>query len=317
MGLYAVFSVLLARYSNETDIVVGSPIANREQHEIEDLIGFFVNNLVLRSDLSDNPNFIALLQKSKQTLLDAYAHQQVPFEQLVETLQPERSLSHSPLFQIMLVLQNNEQGILELPDLTLTPVEHSHHIAKYDLTLTVNETPHGLNLDWEYNTDLFHPESIARLAAHFKTLLEGLLNEPDTNVYQVGLLNQKEQQQLLIEWNETKTDYPKDSCIHELFEEQVKNNPDGIALVFEEQQLSYQQLNQRANQLAHYLITEKQIKPDTLVGICLERSLEMVIAILGSFKSRWGLRALRSDVPRSPLGVHDCGCRTQHCSYPQ
>ena len=286
MGLHAAFSVLLARYSNETDIVVGSPIANREQHEIEGLIGFFVNNLVLRSDLSEQPNFVELLQQSKQTLLDAYAHQQVPFEQLVETLQPERSLSHSPLFQIMLVLQNNEQGVLELPDLTLTPVEHSHHIAKYDLTLTVQETaPQGLSLIWEYNTDLFHPESIARLAEHFKTLLEGLLKEPDTNVYQVDLLNKKEQQQLLVEWNETKTDYPKDTCIHELFEEQVKNNPDAIALVFEEQQLSYQQLNQRANQLAHYLITEKQIKPDTLIGICLERSLEMVVAILGVLKA--------------------------------
>ena len=287
MGLHTVFSVLLARYSNESDIVVGSPIANREQAEIQGLIGFFVNNLVLRSDLSNNPCFEDALKQSKKTLLDAFSHQQVPFEQLVERLQPERSLNHSPLFQVMLVLQNNEAGTLELPGLTLNIIESPQRVAKYDLTLTVieNQDENGLSLEWEYNTDLFSSTSIERMASHFEILLGRLLKLPGDGVFDLDLLSDSEKQQQLLEWSGTSCEFSQSFCVHTLFEAQVKNNPGAIALVFEDQQLSYQQLNDRANQLAHYLANQKYIKPDTLVGICFERSLEMVVAILGILKA--------------------------------
>jgi len=301
MGLHAAFSVLLARYSNEKDIVVGSPIANREQAEIAGLIGFFVNTLVLRSDLSQNPDFISLLDQSKSMLLDAYAHQQVPFEQIVERLQPERSLSHSALFQVMLVLQNNEQGILELPELSLSPVGQSADVAKFDLTLNVFESEQGLNLECEYNTDLFTHDTITRMATHFAILLNALIAAPHENVFKVEMLSAQERQQLLIDWNNTQVDYPKDKCIHELFEAQVENNPDAIAVIFENQQLTYAELNQNANQLAHYLIQEKNLKPDTLVGICVERSLEMVVGILAILKAGGAYVPLDPEYPEARL----------------
>ncbi|MES2826375.1 MAG: amino acid adenylation domain-containing protein, partial [Pseudomonadota bacterium] len=284
MGLHAAFSAFLSRYSNETDIVIGSPIANREQAEIAGLIGFFVNTLVLRSDLSSNPSFAELLRQSKSTMINAYANQQVPFEQIVERLQPERSLSYSSLFQIMLVLQNNEKGELTLPGLTLSPVAQSYNTAKYDIRLDVTDTQNGLLLQWEYSTDLFEATTIARMAAHFELLLNALVKAPNENVFNLEMLSAQECQQL-VDWNNTQVDYPNDKCIHEFFEVQVKNNPDAIAVTFENQQLTYQQLNQKANQLAHYLVNEKQVKPDTLVGICVERSLEMVIGILAILKA--------------------------------
>src|SRR5690606_15689681 len=185
-------------------IVIGSPIANREQAEIAPLIGFFVNTLVLRSDLSGAPDFLEMLAQSKARLLDAYAHQQVPFEQLVERLQPERHLSHSALFQVMLVLQNNPSGSLELPGLQLGELEHrSSGFAKYDLTLTVVEGASGLSLCWEYNSDVFEAASIDRMARHFGLLLDGLVAQPEANVFTVAMLDEQERQQLLVEWNNT------------------------------------------------------------------------------------------------------------------
>lgn len=301
MGLHAVFSVLLSRYSNEKDIVVGSPIANREQAEITDLIGFFVNTLVLRSDLSESPTFISLLNQSKQMLLDAYAHQQVPFEQIVERLQPERSLSHSPLFQVMLVLQNNEEGILELPGLTLNKLERSNTTANYDLTLNVHESEGGLSLYWEYNTGLFESTTIEGMANHFERLLRSLTVTPEQNVFEAEMLSEAEVHQQLVEWNATKVEYPKDKCLHELFEIQAKHAPSSVAVVFEGQQLTYGELNKKANQLACYLITNKEIKPDSLIGICFERSLDMMVAILGVLKSGGAYVPLDPDYPKARL----------------
>jgi amino acid adenylation domain-containing protein len=301
MGLHAAFSVLLSRHSNEADIVVGSPIANREQAEIANLIGFFVNTLVLRSDLSASPSFNELLVQSKKMLLDAYAHQQVPFEQIVERLQPERSLSHSPLFQVMLVLQNNAQGELELPGLALSAVEQERAVAKFDLTLNVSETDEGLQLGWEYNTDLFDVSTIERMAGHFNLLLQSLVATPDESVLKVNMLSDAERHQLLVEWNDTAAEYPKDKCIHEIFEQQVIENPDAIAVVFEEGQLTYGELNAKANQLAHYLIEERQVTPDTLVGICVERSLDMVIGIMGILKAGGAYVPLDPAYPQARL----------------
>ncbi len=312
MGLHAAFSVLLARYSGESDIVIGSPIANREQAEVEDLIGFFVNTLVLRSDVSGSPSFIDLLQQSRRTALDAYAHQQVPFEQLVEVLQPERSLSHSPLFQVILVLQNNEKTTLELPGLTLSSIDQPKIQAKFDLTLNVADTDQGLALDWEFNTDLFERTTIERMASHFESLLERFLASPNENVYALKIVDEHERHQLLMVWNDQKVVFPQDHCIHELFEEKVENNPESIALVFEDQQLSYSELNNKANQLAHYLVAERNVKPDMLVGICLERSLDMVVAILAILKSGGAYVPLDPAYPEARLSyiLDDAGLDT-------
>ncbi|WP_298771746.1 non-ribosomal peptide synthetase [uncultured Shewanella sp.] len=285
MGLHAVFSVLLARYTNETDIVIGSPIANREQPQTSDLIGFFVNTLVLRSDLSDAPSFATLLERSKALLQDAYAHQQVPFEQIVEQLQPQRSLSHSPLFQVMLVLQNYQQNSLDLPGLTLEPIAAPDNIAKFDLTLHVTESPQGLLLGWEYNTALFELESITAMAEHFATLLAQLTAQPQQCVLEVPMLGADEVHQQKIQWNDTAADFTQDQNIHQLFEAQAANRPDAIALEYAGECMSYGELNSKANRLARYLIENEQVKPESLVGVCLERSMSMVLGILAILKA--------------------------------
>ncbi|NQY63440.1 MAG: amino acid adenylation domain-containing protein, partial [Alteromonadaceae bacterium] len=206
-----------------------------------------------------------------------------------------------PLFQVMLVLQNNEKGTLELPDLTLSPVAQSGSIAKYDLTLNVAETSEGLQLGWNYKTDLFNAETIERLAKHFELLLTGLLKQPEDNVFSIDMLPAEEVHQQLIEWNDTAADYPKDKCIHELFEAQVATNPDAVAVVFEDKQLTYGELNAKANQLARYLIEERQVTPDTLVGICIERSLEMIVGIMAILKAGGAYVPLDPSYPKARL----------------
>lgn len=279
MGLHAAFSVLLARYSNETDIVIGSPVANREQAEVASLIGFFVNMLVLRSDLSMQPSFSQLLEQSKRMLLEAYAHQQVPFEQIVDRLQPERSMSHSPLFQVMLVMQNNEESELQLPGLNLSSMEHEGTIAKYDLTLLVTETEKGLHLGWEYNTDLFAQDTIVRLAGHFSELLTSLVNTPQENVFEVNLLSETERFQQLQTWNHTPVDYPQDVCIHELFVAQVLRTPDDIALIDVQGDMSYLDLYSAVTDLA-VDVAEYIDQSEELVAVRLPKGRDQLIATL-------------------------------------
>ncbi|MEO1375162.1 MAG: amino acid adenylation domain-containing protein, partial [Cyanobacteria bacterium J06635_10] len=284
MTLYGAFSTLLYRYSGQSDILIGSPIANRNRSEIEDLIGFFVNTLVLRSNFENNPSFKELLVQVRETTLKAYENQDVPFEQIVEALQPQRSLSHSPLFQVMFVLQNAFMDDVELPGVTLSQIQLESTIAMFDLTLSITETEQGLVGEWEYNTDLFKDETIERMVAHFQNLLEAIVENPLTNVGSLNLLTPWERHQLLVEWNDTATVYPKDKCIHQLFEEQVEKTPLSIAVVFEEEQVTYEQLNQRANQLAHHLQT-LGVEPEVLVGICVERSIDMIVGLLGILKA--------------------------------
>jgi len=284
MLLLAAFQVLLARYSGQDDIAVGSPIAGRTRLEFEGLIGFFVNTLVLRTDLSGNPRFRDLLARVREGALDAYAHQEVPFEKLVEELNPERDVSHNPLIQAMFALQNAPGGELTLPGLEVTVQALDTPTAKFDLTLTLSEGPAGLGGTLEYATDLFDAATIARMAAHFTTLLEGIVAHPETPIAQIPLLTPAERHQLLEEWNDTAADYPKDRCIHQLFDEQAARTPRAVAVVFEDQQLTYGELNARANQLAHYL-RSKGVGPDVLVGLCLERSPELLVGILGILKA--------------------------------
>ncbi|MBN3876527.1 amino acid adenylation domain-containing protein [Nostoc sp.] len=298
--LLAAFDTLLYRYTGQLDILVGSAIANREHSEIEGLIGFFVNTLVLRTDLSGNPSFSELLSRVRQIALGAYSHQELPFEMLVEALQPERDLSHPPLFQVMFVLQNTPMSGVELAGLTISSLNAQSTIAKFDLTLSMHNSSAGLVGIWEYNTDLFDASTIERMSRHFVTLLSGIVANPEERISQLPLLSQTEQQQLLVEWNNTQADYPVDKCIHQLFEEQSLSTPDAIAVVFENQQLTYQQLNCCANHLAHYL-QSLGIKPDTLVGICVERSIEMVVGLLGSLKAGGAYLPLDPEYPNERL----------------
>ena len=285
MTLLAGFQTLLYRYTQQEDIVVGSPIANRNHSSCEGLIGFFVNSLVLRTDLGGNPTFRELLTQVREVTLAAYAHQDLPFEQLVEELQPARSLSYTPLFQVIFALQNAAvMPSVELSGLSVTPLAVETGTAKFDLTVSMENTAQGLIGVLEYNTDLFDAATIARMAGHFQTLLEGIVANPSQRLADLPLLTKAQRHQLLVEWNHTTVDYPKDLCIHQLFEQQVEQTPDAVAVVFEQQQLTYRELNSRANQLAHYL-QALGVGPDVLVGLCVERSLEMVVGVLGILKA--------------------------------
>ncbi|RCJ25078.1 hypothetical protein A6770_28095 [Nostoc minutum NIES-26] len=299
MTLLAAYDTLLYRYTGVADILVGSPIANRNHSEIEGLIGFFVNTLVMRTDLSGNPSFLQLLGRVREVALGAYAHQDLPFEMLVEALQPQRNLSHSPLFQVAFVFQNAPTSELEMTGLTVSLLTTEIVASKFDLTLAIANTPTGLVGAWEYNTDLFDAATIERLTGHFVTLLEAIVTNPQERISQLPILTAVEQQQL-IEWNDTTVDYPTDKCIHQLFEEQIARTPDAVAVVYENEQLTYQQLNSRANQLAHYL-KSLGVGTDTLVGICVERSPLMVVGLLGILKAGGAYVPLDPDYPQERL----------------
>jgi surfactin family lipopeptide synthetase A len=284
MTLLAAFATLLSRYSRQEEIAIGSPIANRNQSGIESLIGFFVNTLVLHTKLDGNPTFVELLARVREMTLAAYEHQDLPFEKLVEELQPERSLSYTPLFQVMFVLQNAPLSKVELPDLTIAPFKLDLVAARFDLTLQMTETAAGLTGELIYNRDLFDASTIDRMAGHFQILLAGIIANAHQPIAQLPLIGSAEQQQLLIDWNDTHADYPQDKCIHQLFEAQVELTPNAIAVQYESTQLTYRELNDRSNQLAHYLQT-LGVKAEVLVGICVERSCEMIIGLLGILKA--------------------------------
>ncbi|MDZ8079245.1 MAG: amino acid adenylation domain-containing protein [Nostoc sp. DcaGUA01] len=284
MTLLAGFKTLLYRYTGQTDILVGSPIASRNRAEIQSLIGFFVNVLVMRTDLSGDLSFEDLLARVKSTALEAYTHQDLPFEKLVEELKPSRDLSYNPLFQVMFVLQNVPKPNLSLSDVSITYEEGYNGTSKFDLTVFMEDSEEGLIATCEYNTNLFNADTISRMLGHFQTLLESIVSDSKQHLKDLQLLTQLEIRQLLVEWNNTKTDYPQNKCIHQLFEAQVEKTPNAIAVVFENQQLTYRELNNRANQLAHYL-KKLGVKPEVLVGICIERSLLMVVAVLGILKA--------------------------------
>ncbi|MDR9897010.1 amino acid adenylation domain-containing protein [Aetokthonos hydrillicola Thurmond2011] len=300
MGLLTVWKVLLMRYSGQHDILVGTPIANRNRREVEDLIGFFVNTLVIRTDLSGNPSFVTLLKKVKEKTLQAYAHQDLPFEKLVETLQPERNLSHSPIFQVMFVLQNAPSSNLELADLEFIPLELEQVTAKFDFSLQITETETGLQGLWEYKTDLFEEATINRMIGHFQNLLSAVIETPELGICQLPLISTFERHQLLVEWNDTLVDYPQSHCIHQLFEAQVESTPDAVAVIFENEQLTYRELNTRANHLAHYLQT-LGVKPEVLVGIFVERSIHMVVGLLGILKAGGAYVPLDPEYPQERL----------------
>lgn len=310
MTLLAAFQTMLHRYTDQQDIVVGTPIANRTRTEIEDLIGLFVNTLVVRTDLSGNPSFLDLLGRVRDVALNAFAHQDLPFEKLVEELQPKRSLGHMPLLQTLFALQNAPKSAWKLDRLDLTEFPFTKTTSKLDLSLYVGERPEGLILTFEYSTDLFDAVTIERMAANFQTLLEGIVVNPEQRISELPLLTKRERAQLLVEWNETEADYRDDTCIHELFEEQVERTPEEIALISGTAQLTYSEINSRANQLAHFL-KARGIGPEVSVGVCIERSIEMVVGLLAILKAGGAYVALEPAHPTERISfmLRDSGAR--------
>ena len=284
MTLAAALNVLLARYSGQTDICIGTPIANRTRAELEPLIGFFVNTLVLRTQIDRTQSFVTLLEQVRTTALQAYAHQDLPFEHLVEAVNPTRQLSHTPLFQVMLVLQNAPMDSLRLPGLTLSSMQVEGTTAQFDLTVDLVEAEGQFYGTVGYSTDLFDTATIERLTSHYIRLLDGIVADPTVRVRDFTMLSVAERTQLLVEWNATATDSPATQMIQDLFEAQVERTPEAMAVVYEDQQLTYGELNRRANQLARYLRTVG-VGPDALVGLCVERSLEMIVGLLGILKA--------------------------------
>ncbi len=306
--LIAAFQTLLYRYTGQTDIAVGTPIANRNLSEIEALIGFFVNSLVLRADLSGNPTFLELLHRVKNVAMTAYAHQDLPFEQLVEELHPDRELSRNPLFQISFSLQNTPVAALELPGIAFRASDFDTGSAKLDLECNLWEDAGRIHGQFIYSTDLFDSATIARMAGHFETLLLAIVANPKQRLRDLALLTAPESQQLLIDWNHTQRDYPQNQCFHQLFAEQVDRDPNAVAAVFENQQLTYRQLNNKANQLARYL-QQLGAKPEVLIGLCVERSLDAIVGILGIIKAGAAYLPLDPNYPQERLNfmLEDAG----------
>ena len=299
MTLLAAFQTLLYRYTGQEDIVVGTPIANRNRAEVEGLIGFFVNTLVMRARVRPQMTFRTLLANTRETSLQAYTHQDVSFEKLVEELQPERNLSHQPLFQVLFVLQNASREEFRLHELEIESLGTRSRAAKFDLTLFVGETPRGLAGSIEYNTDLFDPGTIERMCGHFETLLHGIVENDRQRLSQLPLLTKAECEQL-EEWNQTDFEYPQTHCVHEVVEAQAEKTPDAPAIIFDDQQITYRELNERANQLAHYLVS-MDVGPESRVGICLERSFAMLTAVLGVLKAGGAYVSLDPSYPAERL----------------
>jgi amino acid adenylation domain-containing protein/non-ribosomal peptide synthase protein (TIGR01720 family) len=300
MTLLAAFDVLLYRYTGQGDLVVGTPIAGRAQAETEGLIGFFINTLALRAEITGEMSFRALLQQVKETCLGAYAHQDMPFERLVQELVPERDLSRSPLFQVTFTLQNTPREALALGGLTATSLRAASDSAKFDLTLAMIEGPHGLTALFEYSTDLFDAATVERLASHLGVLLEGIVANPGATVASLPILPAAERQTLLVDFNRTRVAYARGATIHGTFEAHAARQPGAPALVFEGQTLSYRELDERANQLAHHL-RARGVGPSVLVGISMHRSLEMIVAVLGTLKAGGAYVPLDPTYPKDRL----------------
>jgi amino acid adenylation domain-containing protein/non-ribosomal peptide synthase protein (TIGR01720 family) len=300
MLLAAAFQTLLHRYSQQQQISIGTPVAGRTRTETEPLIGFFLNTLVLRTDFAGDPSFAELLQRVKTVALGAYAHQEVPFEKLVEEIEVERSLSHTPLFQTMLVFENTPTPAYTLSDLSLAPVGVSTGTSIFDLTLYMGEEPQSLTGAWEYSTELFEEATVKQLLDHFERLLHGIVAEPQQRISRLPLLSEAEREQLLVEWNQTAREYESQQCLQQLIAEQAARQPNAVAVSCGSEQLSYRELNEQANQLAHHL-RALGVGPETITGVCLERSVRLPVALLGILKAGGAYLPLDPEYPLERL----------------
>ena len=302
----AAFQVLLFRYTSQSELVLGCPMAGRINPELEDIVGYFVNPVVLRQNLAGNPTFADLIPQTRQTLLEALDYQELPFPLLVEKLQPQRDSSRSPLFQASLVWDRprqskNNSATDVRQELILDYLIMEQRGAEFDLSLTFFDGEGILKGSWRYNSDLFDTATIERLAENFQTLLGEVVANPNLSIAELSILS-AEEKQLLVEWNDTQVDFARDKCLHQMFEEQVAKTPDAIAVVFDDEQLTYQELNDRANQLARYiqsLIGERK----SLIGICVERSIEMVVGLLGILKAGHAYIPLDPKYPKERLAL--------------
>jgi amino acid adenylation domain-containing protein len=300
MALLAGFAALLHRYSGQRDILVGTPVANRTRPELESLVGYFANTLVLRVGVTGEESGRELLWRVREACLGAYANQDVPFERLVEELQPERNRSHAPFFQVVFALHNNPKSSLELKGLTFTHQPFEPGTARADLTLEVGETKEGLVCSFEYNTDLFEAATIERMAGHYRRLLGAMLEDLDRAVADLPLLDAAEAELMLVRWNQTRREYPRELCAHQLFEEQVKLRPEAVAVMSGETRLTYAELNRRANRLAHHL-RSLGVGPEVLVGLCVEPSADLAVGVLGILKAGGAFLPLDASYPLERL----------------
>jgi len=299
MTLLAAFKVLLFHYTQQKDISVGTPIANRNRSDIEKIIGFFVNTLVIRSDLSDDPSFNNYLKQIREITLDAYAHQDIPFEKLVDEIHPERDLSHHPLFQVMFLLQNIPAGTIDTGELKIESLEVENKLSLFDITLVLTEGPNGLKGGIEYNTDLFEEETVKRFCDHYVRILEQIADNPDIRLSEIELLSEEEYRRQVTEWNQTSKDLPRVG-IHRLFEQQAAKTPEATALISGGQELTYRELNERANRLANYLQTNN-IGSGSKVGLSLERSPALIVALIAVLKSGAAYVPLDPHYPQNRL----------------
>ena len=284
MTLLAALQILLSRYTGQEDIVVGTPIAGRNRHETEGLIGFCVNTLAIRTDLSGNPSVAELLARVREVTLGAYTNQDIPFEKVVERLKPDRRLGRTPLVQVMFGFQNRPSERWTMRDVSVEFEALESETSKCDVSLSLYETDDRLVGTIEYSTDLFEAGTIKRMSSNFRHLLEEIVSHPGKRLYELRMFGEEERRQLVVDWNETAREYPRDKCVHALFEEQVERTPDAAAVIFGNQRVSYRELNRRANQLAHYL-RRAGVGPEVVVGICVERSVEMIVGLLGILKA--------------------------------
>src|SRR5215831_16305073 len=299
MALMAGFGVLLGRYSGQEDIVVGSAIANRQDAQLEEMIGFFVNTLVMRLRVKGGMSFRGLLGGVRATALGAYRHQDIPFERLVEELNPERSLSRSPVYQVVFDLQNAPRVARRMKGLEIVGMRGDELRVHLDLEVNAVEQSGGIGFSWMYNRDLFERWRMEQMAVQYVRVLEAMIAEPEGTIGRVDVLGAEERRRILEEWNDTRREVAETTAV-EMFEAKVERSPEAVAVVFEGQRLSYGELNRRANQLAGYL-RQEGVGPEEIVGICLERSLEMVVALLGVLKAGGAYLPLDPEYPEERL----------------
>ncbi|RYZ45161.1 MAG: amino acid adenylation domain-containing protein, partial [Myxococcaceae bacterium] len=300
MLLLSAFQTVLHRYSGQEDFCVGSTIAGRDRAEFEGLMGFFVNTLALRARLGGNPTVRELLGRVRETTLGAFAHHHLPFEKLVEEFDPERNLGRSPIFQVLFAFMNIPTGELNLPGLALRPMDAATNVSKFELELSVGDSPTGFQGTFVYNTDLFDASTIARMAEHLRVMVAGMVAAPESRLSELPLLTPTERQQVLVDWNQERRELSEPPLVHRLFEAQVRRAPDAPALCFGAETLTYEGLNARANQLAWHL-RRLGVGPEVLVALCLERSLDLVVAMLAILKAGGAWLPLDPTLPSERL----------------
>ena len=299
MTLFSSFAIMLYRYSGQKDIVIGSPMANRNHVDIEKLIGFFVNSLPIRVKIDEDSSFLEFLQRVKSDILDIYEYQDVPFEKIVEALNIPRDTSYSPIFQTMFILQNNKQESITLPNLELKNIEIENNTSKFDLSLELKESEGRLEGILEYSLDIFSDLFMQRFIENFKVLLEGISSSEHKKLWEYNIISQKEREELSL-LNQTKREYPREKSVNKIFEEQVKKYPNKVALRYKDRDITYSELNNKANQLAHYLLS-KGIKKGDIVALFMDRSIEMIAGILGTIKAGGAYLPIDTNYPKERI----------------